>query len=112
MPTAPVIGSTHVRPFAAEHIPDVADLHTRVFRTGAPSSVELIEEYRRYLCDVFLKPSTQSDGVGPLVYVDGTKVGGFLGVTPRPMLYNGERVQACVTSQFIVDPLSRGRVGI
>ena len=44
-----------VRAFAKEDIPQVADLHRRVFRVADHTSQELLDSYRTYFTQVFLE---------------------------------------------------------
>jgi hypothetical protein len=85
----------------------VADLHRRVFHTGAPSA-QLARSYRAYFEQIFLRHPSRSEDLSSLVYEesDGT-ICGFLGVLPRPMSMNGRPIRAAVSSQFIVDPARR-----
>jgi hypothetical protein len=106
------VTSGHVRPFTQEDIPQVADLHRRGFRTAATSSPELLRSYGKYFSEVFLSPPNCGQATRPLVYCEGRTVTGFLGTVSRPMVWNGERVLASVSSQFIVDPGSRGLAGV
>jgi hypothetical protein len=97
-----------VRPFSKEDIPEVADLHRRVFHTGASPSLELEQAYRSYFTQIFLRPPRPGRPLSSLVYEESNgKICGFLGVLPRPMSMNGRPVQAAVSSQFIVDPARR-----
>jgi hypothetical protein len=99
----------YVRPFLEEDIPQVADLHRRVFRTGDSLSLELQRSYRSYLTRVFLRhPWRDQAGITSLVYQeDSGSIAGFLGVVPRLMSMNGRTVRAAVSSQFVVDPARR-----
>jgi len=66
------------------------------------------EQYRRYFHEVFLNNPWYDKTLSSLVYEEGNgKIGGFLGVVPRPMWMKGRQVRAAVSSQFIVDPKSR-----
>jgi hypothetical protein len=96
-----------VRPFVEEDIPQVAELHRKVFLTGAAHSLELQRDYRSYLTRIFLRhPWREQGGITSLVYDDG-EITGFLGVVPRLMSLGGRSVRVAVSSQFIVDPARR-----
>src|SRR5579862_6063959 len=98
----------HVRPFIEEDIPQVADLHRRVFRTGDSSSSHLQESYRSYFEQIFLHNPWCDSTMPSLVYEETNgDIVGFLGVQPRRMSMNGRPVRAAVSSQFIVDPACR-----
>lgn len=97
-----------VRPFVAEDIPQVAELHCRVFNTGDPSSLKLHRSYRSYFSELFLRHPWHDQTVPSLVCQDSRgKILGFLGVMPRPMSVAGQPLQAAISSQFIVDPDKR-----
>ncbi|HEY6198072.1 MAG TPA: hypothetical protein VI231_05640 [Candidatus Binatia bacterium] len=98
-----------VRTFVEDDIPQVADLHRKVFQTGDTLSLELQRAYRSYLTRIFLRhPWRDQSGIASLVYEERPgEVAGFLGVVPRPMSLNGRPVRAAISSQFIVDPARR-----
>lgn len=109
-----------IRPFTADDIPQVADLHRRVFdipdepddERWTPSS-RLLESYQTYFDEVFLNGPWKQDGIHSLVYEDDRgKIVAFLGVVPRRMLLNDEPVWMAVCTQFIVDPKNRGLAGL
>jgi hypothetical protein len=103
-----------VRPFVADDIPQVADMHRRIFGVSDAWSKDLQRSYRRYFDDVFLNNPWYDDNLCSLVFDEGHgKLKGFLGVMPRPMWMRGRLIRAAVSSQFIVEPASRSRlVGI
>jgi hypothetical protein len=108
----PKLAATNVRAFTEEHVPEVSELHRKVFQTAAHPSVEVAAEYRAYFEEVFLKPSVWGRESGSLVYCEGGRVVGFLGMGQRPVVWNGERLLAGVSSQFMVEPGCRGRPGV
>jgi hypothetical protein len=94
-----------VRPFVDDDISQVAGLHRRIFGMSDKWSPEL---YRRYFHEVFLNNPWYDKSLSSLVYEEGDgKIGGFLGVMPRPMWMKGRPIRAAVSSQFIVEPQSR-----
>jgi hypothetical protein len=99
---------TCIRPFAEADIPQVADLHRRVFKLREEDAREPYGEYFR---SVFVQNPA---GPGPLPSLvcegDGGRIVGFLGLVPRRVAAGGRRYQALVSSQFIVDPA--GPVGL
>lgn len=102
-----------VRPFVADDIPQVADLHRRVFRTAEPTTTGWREAYQTYFSDVFLRNPLHDDTLTSLVAEDGSgTIVGFLGVVPRRMVFKGQSILAAVCSQFMVDPARRGQVGL
>jgi len=94
-----------VRPFVDDDISQVVDLHRRIFGMSDKWSPEL---YRGYFHEVFLNNPWYDKSLCSLVYEEGSgKIGGFLGVMPRPMWMKGRPIRAAVSSQFIVEPESR-----
>ena len=94
-----------MRPFVEADIPQVAELHRRVFQTGDAPSAELERRYRAYFRGIFLDNPWYDEEVSPLVYEDADgSIAGFLGVMPRRMSIRGRPIQAAVSSQFIVEP--------
>jgi hypothetical protein len=99
-----------VRPFVEDDIAQAGELHRRVFGVRGARKA-LAAAYERYFRQVFLNNPWRQEGVGPLVYEEnGGRIAGFLGVMGLPMRLQGRRVNAAVSSQFIVDPESRARL--
>jgi hypothetical protein len=104
---------SQIRPFTAEDIPQVADLHRKVFGLASGTSPELLAAYRAYFTQVFLSNPWRSNSADSLVYEEKSgRITGFLAVMPRRMLFDGQVLQARITSQFVVDPAFRGCVGL
>src|ERR1700731_3357906 len=104
---------SQIRPFIAEDIPYVADLHRRVFALADRTSPELLESYRTYFTEVFLNNPWRDASTESFVHEEKTGlITGFLAVMPRRMSFNGEIIRASITSQFVVDPDFRGYVGL
>lgn len=103
-----------IRAFREEDIPQVTDLHIKVFGAGfLKDSPELREEYLAYFKQVFLDDRWRNEDAGPLVHQDRDgKVTGFIGSALRPMVWGGQPILARVSAQFMVDPESRGWVGV
>lgn len=103
-----------VRPFAEPDVPEVADLHRRVFRGGAPPAdpAGRLDAYRKYFSAVFLNATLGHGAPGSLVYESRGRILGFLGVMPRRMRFKGQPVLMAVCSQFVVEPGGRGQVGL
>jgi hypothetical protein len=91
----------HVRRFDAGDIPQVVDLHRRVW----PGNPRPLAEYREYFRRVFLENPSWHTSLSSLVYeeADG-RITGFVGIVPRRIVLHGQRFLAAVSSQFIVDP--------
>src|SRR5437773_9845883 len=95
----------HVRPFEEKDIPQVADLHRRVFRTDEGPSRPAAKSYPAYFQTVYLTSPWSDPQIPSLVYGNSTGVIlGFLGVVARPMSLRGRPLTADVSSQFIVEP--------
>jgi hypothetical protein len=104
---------SRVRGFADRDIPQVAELHRKVFAVAAESSPELLSSYKTYFTEVFLEDPHTGPETASLVYEeDDGAITGFLGTVVRPMLYKGQPARARISSQFIVDPRSRGLAGL
>ncbi|HLK63966.1 MAG TPA: GNAT family N-acetyltransferase [Bryobacteraceae bacterium] len=105
------MATQRVRRFVSEDIPQVAELHRRLYRESEQPSPALERSYRGFFQDVYLNNPWYSETLGPLACEDGEgKIIGFLGVMPRPMRINGRPIQAAVSSMFMVDP--NHRVGL
>src|SRR5262245_13716452 len=102
-----------IRAFIRDDIPQVTDLHLRVFGVrGKPvrqsPSPKLLQVYADHFEEIFFRNPWHDVALPSLVYQEPTgRILGFLGVMPRPMLFNGEMIKAALSSQFIVAPDSR-----
>jgi len=93
-----------VRQFEEHDIPLVADLYWRVMRERDESSPDDLQSNIHSL--YFENPWI--DGPQPsLVFDDGGKITGFLGVVPRKMSMGGQSVKAAFGGNFVVEPGSR-----
>lgn len=94
-----------VRPFTEDDIPQVANLHWRIFRPHETPSQQVQERYRWYFQRLFLNNPWCDANLPSLVYQEEQgNIVGFLGVMPRRMSIKGQPIQAAVSSQFVVDP--------
>jgi hypothetical protein len=100
-----------IRPFVEGDIPRVAHLHRTAFNTGTRADASLLDSYHAYFQNVFLDNPSRDTMLPSLVCEDGDRIVGFLGVVPRRMTMNGHRIQAAISSQFVVDR-SHGGAGI
>lgn len=101
-----------IRRFVAEDVPQVADVHRRIFGI-ADASPALMESHRAFFSDVFLNPARQTDSIGSLVYEEGPgDVVGFQGVMPRRMIFENRPIVMAVLSHLSMDPARRGGRGI
>ena len=73
----------------------------KVFRRlDSPSPASL----RNYFAEIFLDDPCVSSGIQSLVYEEREQgIVGFLGILPRPMMFQKQPVTAAVSSQFMVD---------
>jgi len=76
------------------------------------SERERTERLVAYLEHIFYAHPWAQDDLPSLVYEDERgRVAGFLGVIPRPLLFQGAPIRAAVATQLMVAPESRGLVG-
>jgi hypothetical protein len=93
------------RALRQDELPRVADMFQRVFRKRrSPASPALTEE----LHALFLEHPGADPDVGSLVYerADG-EIGGFLGVLPARLQFNGRPIVASVMSSWMVEDRER-----
>lgn len=96
-----------VRRLLESDIPQIADLHARVFGGTAEASPGL----RSYLEEILCHHPWYDEMLPSLVYDDGGgRVVGCLGVMPRPMSMKGRPVRAAVSHTVMVEPGSRARL--
>src|SRR2546429_284764 len=97
--------SSYIRTFAPEDIPQVADLHRRVFGGADQTSPELLDAYRTYFTDVYLRNAWLDEAGGALVHQEKSgKITRFLALMPRPMGFKGRTLEARVTFPIFVGP--------
>src|SRR5258707_1977670 len=79
-----------IRTFTADDIPQVADLHRRVFAVADRTSPELLDSYRTYFTEVYLNNPLGDEAAESLVYQEESgRISGFLAVMPRRMTIKG-----------------------
>jgi hypothetical protein len=94
----------HTRTFTESDIPQVSRLHRLVVQP-VHDDESWRAAHEEYFRSVFLGNPWQAAGLRSLVYQeDDGRLTGFLGVVPRAMTMNGQRLQAAVSSRFVVDP--------
>lgn len=86
--------------FAEEHAGEVSALFLRGMRGQTRPPGKPLQDYFR---EIFFANPWVSPDCPSLVYFDGDKMVGFLGVIPRDMEFSGRRIRVAVTSQLIVD---------
>jgi hypothetical protein len=94
-----------VRDFTRDDIPIVANLWLKVIyrrQTPAPPSL------RDYFAEMFFRTPWSDPTFPSLVYEDDEAcIVGFLGVLPRPMIFQKRLITAAVSTQFFVDASQR-----
>lgn len=101
-----VIKNRSIRPFVKDDIPQVADLHEKVFGCRERSAPPTL---RAYFEEVFLNNPWYDDALPSLVYQEhNRKITGFMGVLPRRMSINGRPVQVAISTQLMVEPHCNG----
>src|SRR5258708_24849747 len=93
-----------IRAFVQDDIPTVAEVNWRVLQGQRGPHPPSLEEYLRQL---FFQNPWFDSSIGSLVYEQGQRVVGFLGIVPRPMSVNGKCIQAAFGSGLVVHPESR-----
>lgn len=99
-----------IRPFESSHIPEVASLQLKILRRKqGPAKQSLL----RYFEEIFFRNPWRADDLPSFVYLHQGKLVGFLGVIPRPMLFENRPVRAAIATQFMVDrDVYRGYAGL
>ena len=93
-----------IRAFVQDDIPRVAELNWQFLQRQTGPHPPGLEEYLR---QVFFQNPWFDSSIGSLVYEEGHRVVGFLGIVPRPMSVNGKPIQAAFGSSLVVHPESR-----
>ena len=93
-----------IRPFHETDLPAVAELYAKVFPQGRQySQARLQARFNRVLLqNPWCDPSIPS-----LVYEEGGRIVGFLGIVVRPMMLGNVPLRVAVGNHFMVDPDSR-----
>jgi L-amino acid N-acyltransferase YncA len=96
-----------IRKFESSDVEQVANLHRTVFSLNIEGPLE--QRYHSYFSEEFL--STDKDSLPSLVCEtrDG-RILGFLGVAVRHFSFEGRRITAGLSSQFVVHPEGRQRL--
>jgi hypothetical protein len=106
--------STHIRPFAKDDIPPVADLYQRVYLpaySGARSA--LLASLERYFEQLFFAEPWQDESISSLVCTDAQgQLAGFVGVTPRRMIFKTRPILLANSFHFMADPNSQVLAGV
>ena len=90
-----------VREFRREDIPEVAQLWMKVFRRRREPASESLSAYFR---EIFFENPWHDETLPSLVYEEaGHRIVGFLGVIPRSMTFNKQRIKVAVATQLMMD---------
>jgi hypothetical protein len=94
-----------IRAFRKEDIPEVVELWLRVFhKTDQPAP----ESLRAYFRETFFESPWGDETLPSLVYQDEDGgIVGFLGVLPRIMTFQGQRLKVAVATQLMIDQRAR-----
>ena len=102
-------GPGRIRTLMRSDIPYLVALSQQAFRLTERVGADAMAAYFERI--FFHNPWVDAD-LPSLVYEDETgRVGGFVGVVPRRMLFRGEPIRVAVTTQLMVAPRYGGRVG-
>ena len=106
--------SSHIRPFAKDDIPAVADLYQRVYLpaySGARSV--LLASLERYFEELFFAELWQDEPISPLVCTDAQgRLAGFVGTIPRRMIFKARPILLANSFHFMADPNSQVLAGV
>jgi hypothetical protein len=91
---------SEVRAFTEEHVRDAAGLYLRSMRGQNRPAPPSLQDYFR---EIFLGNPWVSPEIASLVYLEKSKLVGFLGVIPRSMQFRGRSIRAAVGTQFVVE---------
>ena len=107
--TSPEAGPGRIRALKRDDIPHLVALSQQAFRRGERVRADALAAYFERI--FFHSPWVDAD-LPSLVYEDETgRVGGFVGVVPRRMLFRGEPIRVAVAISLMVAPRYGGRVG-
>ncbi len=107
--TPPDAGPGRIRTLERGDIPQLVALSQKAFPRGERVGADAMTAYFERI--FFQNPWVDAD-LPSLVYEDETgRVGGFVGVVPRRMLFRGEPIRVAVSTQLMVAPRYGGQVG-
>ena len=89
-----------IKIFGEEHSEEVAELYLRVMRGRRNAQSQRLAAYFRH---IFLHYPWRQVGYDSLMYIDGSRIVGFLGMMRRPMHFAGREINVAVYSQFMMD---------
>ena len=99
-----------IRQFAPDDIPAVVALRRKAFRHSERPSAD---DLGAYLEEIFFRNPWRDEAIPSLIYANATgAIVGFIGVVPRPAMFQDQPIRVAVGTQLMVDPDSRGLVGV
>ena len=106
--TPPDAGRGRIRTLERGDIPQLVALTQEAFLDSERAGDSMAAYFERiFFHNPWIDPDLPS-----LVYEDEAgRVGGFVGVVPRRMMFRGERIRVAVTTQLVVAPRYGGQVG-
>ena len=106
--------SSHIRPFAKDDIPPVADLYQRVYLPAySGARGVLLASLERYFEELFFAGPWQDESISPLVCTDAQgRLAGFVGVIPRRMIFKARPILLANSFHFMADPNSQVLAGV
>src|SRR5437016_843741 len=93
-----------IRPAVREDLAQIVDLYVRVFGSTHPIPPQ---ELTAYFGKIFFDNPWLEENLPSLVYEEGKKFIGFLGIIPRRMLLRERPILLAVSNHFMVDRSSR-----
>lgn len=96
---------SNIRPFVERDTDVIAELYSRVFGATHPYPPDAMRAYFR---ELFLENPWRGDGLPSLIYEEGDRIIGFLGVVPRRLQLRSREIRLAVSNHFMVDPAHRG----
>src|SRR5437867_6251979 len=99
-----------IRQFAPDDIPAVVALRRKAFRHSERPSAD---DLGAYLEEIFFRNPWRDEAIPSLIYANATgAIVGFIAVVPRPAMFQDQPIRVAVGTQLMVDPDSRGLVGV
>lgn len=102
--SVPKIATARVRPLAEGDLPAIVEMRRRLF--GSSSTLTL-EAHTDLFHDVLFKNPWREDDIGSLVYEQGDRIIGFIGVTTRRLRLDGRVYRAAICQHLMIEPDSR-----
>ena len=90
-----------IRVLVEADLPQVAALHSRVYKSTTRSSPQALESYFR---QILLQNPWYDAELPSLIYEETGQVVGFMGIIPRRMCLDGRPLRMAVACQLCVDP--------